>query len=108
MNHTPGKWRLDSYDRGHWIIEALDENGEGYRLAFIDKDKGETWEQEAEANARLIAAAPQLLEACAILVRAEFPEDDNFSEIFADDVVYDAWVKAKTAIAQAKGEADEK
>ena len=49
-------------------------------------------------------AAPQLLEACEILVAAELPENDDYDDIFAEDKIFDAWEKAKSAIAAAKGD----
>lgn len=68
MSHTPGPWR---FEPGKWntpeheqgghsrgSIVNIDENGDvGYYIARIDNADGE------EYNARLIAAAPDLLEA---------------------------------------------
>lgn len=55
---TPGPW-LATYDSGpsNWIIDVIDD--EEQLVAHVIPDD----EIESEANARLIAAAPELLEA---------------------------------------------
>ena len=53
--HTPGKWFFDAQEN---VIERG--NGEGYvRICDVTKHRP----AETKANARLIAAAPELLEA---------------------------------------------
>ena len=75
--HTPGPWRITrspkpqaSTDRRDWpqLIHYNDGKYEGV-LAIVQTDR-------AEANARLIAAAPDLLEAAANAVNA-FDSDDG-------------------------------
>jgi hypothetical protein len=64
-SHTPGPWKtiLGQID---WQIVAEDiENT--YLVATVSEDIGSyrsTTDNEGEANARLVAAAPDLLEAC--------------------------------------------
>jgi len=71
--HTPGPWRLEKQAAGlDWTSiggpvatvggEALCESVE-FIVGEVS-DFGPHGEQETEANARLIAAAPDLLEAC--------------------------------------------
>ena len=64
VKHTPGPWAVDS-DGAGWYIEATPERG--HSLAFIAspefQEEPDTSASEAEANASLIAAAPDLLEA---------------------------------------------
>ena len=55
--HTPGPWQVSNDNVVH--------NGEA-RVAKVLKPRG--WESDDEANARLIAAAPELLEALRLLV----------------------------------------
>ena len=59
--HTPGPWVIydDGPDGSDVILAHIDE--ENYDIAYIAAD--ERPEDEKKANARLIAAAPDLLEA---------------------------------------------
>lgn len=79
--HTPGPWMVRSYDSSS--VGTKD-----YMTAII---YGENREEET-ANANLIAAAPDLLEALETL-----ENDDNSIPSFAWDMV-------QSAIAKAKGE----
>jgi len=63
MKHTPGPWHI-------WENDPKISNSKDYHARISGKDGfclaiayGQTYE-EAEANALLIAAAPDLLEAC--------------------------------------------
>lgn len=61
MTHTPGPWEVNGY-----AIEAVDETDPTWSIFIasvedIDDEYGNT-----DANARLIAAAPELLEACEV------------------------------------------
>ena len=106
--HTPGPWEVQNSDQ--WRAESRDTGfatfchvgppkGLAVALAVSDED-GEG--HEVEANARLIAAAPDLLDAIEALlgwVKAwdcDFVMDDEWP---ADDE------KIKAAIAKARGEA---
>lgn len=54
--HTPGPWALEEHDDGSFsVVPAV-----GFGIARVDYMAG----QPASANGRLIAAAPELLEAC--------------------------------------------
>ena len=63
--HTPGPWEIEPKERRDHPLFVAD--GEGNRIARCDglniSDFGPTPEQ-AKANARLIAAAPRLLDVC--------------------------------------------
>jgi len=65
--HTPGPWKASEGDtnipdcEGAW--GDVKEDGDHYAIATIWADTDEL-EVEAKANARLIAAAPDLLAAC--------------------------------------------
>jgi hypothetical protein len=60
---TPGPWKADNGDGEYWGV--FDENGAG--LAYLTEDcrssQGLQSPDEDRANARLIAAAPELLAA---------------------------------------------
>ena len=56
MSHTPGPWEYD----GLFTIFITDSAGNEWHIASIKHHQDEV----SKANARLIAAAPELLEAC--------------------------------------------
>ena len=55
MTHTKGPWKANKEEEGQWDIDAWFD--ESVTVAVVLN------EPEAQANARLIAAAPELLEA---------------------------------------------
>ncbi len=62
MSHTPGPWRSVYDGSSDWSI-GEDEDPQANRIAGVRRRGGlDTW-QEAADNARLIAAAPELLDA---------------------------------------------
>ncbi len=108
MEHTPGPWEVD----GPWQVETDasrlfgEERRTDWRVHGVIGKPGRTiaevggWKDRpnAEADARLIAAAPELLEACRELFEGCSP----------DGVVYEASMeKAEAAIAKATGNDDE-
>lgn len=90
--HTPGPWSI-AMDDGAYpkaIIEALDGDGYESTIAVVYK-----FDDNLESNAHLIAASPELLEACEALL-------DHASAQFSPDAT-EAINKALAAIAKAKG-----
>ena len=95
-NHTPGPWRIDKNDnpRNPGYHCRGDCNGQAFEVVFSTPDI-------RQADARLVAAAPELLSA---LKDAEFllrksgqiagPMQDSYNRSAAD---------ARTAIAHAEG-----
>lgn len=70
--HTPGPWRIEEH-----YGKAKDEPPEKLRLCFLSINAGSeivasTWANPHLANARLIAAAPELLYWLKKLAREEF------------------------------------
>lgn len=63
MKHTKGPWRALIDNKRHELPMCMVATGAG--KAIDATDSGDTWE-ESGANAKLIAAAPDLLEACVI------------------------------------------
>ena len=94
-NHTPGPWEIEEhYHFGYrWI------SGPGHsQLAQVvwcmeDEDRS----PECEANAHLIAAAPELLDALCYLLEASSGQGPHEQWLAAMD-------QARAAIAKAKGE----
>lgn len=67
MTHTSGPWHIVRYGDGDSLVICLDEAG-NQRVAFMatpgcrdQQERRKVWKQ-IKANARLIAAAPELLE----------------------------------------------
>lgn len=90
--HTPGPWHLNTSIRSNLYVETYNE-----RMPFICDMQlsvaAEDDKDEIEANARLIAAAPELL-ALAQLVAAGNTEFADLERV------------ARAAIAKAEGKAD--
>jgi hypothetical protein len=72
---TPVPWTIEKYNsHAHtdrdWTIEHYAEGGWGDVTVCIMRDC-----RDMEANARLIAAAPELLAACQSLILVDMPDD---------------------------------
>lgn len=74
MRHTPAPWRL-FHDEGSQRYEIDDGRAGSKPIASVDYGLCEPFDSEQGANARLIAAAPELLQALK-LCRAHLPEPD--------------------------------
>lgn len=92
---TPGPWK--------WHVDGRDNMGSGVLNAYIDGKNSRlayVWDVDkpvGKANARLIAAAPDLLEACeALLVEAQLQDP------FEDEDGAAVLETARAAIAKAK------
>lgn len=61
--HTPGPWK--ARDDGVVVIQRANQHGYQQPIKLISPWRESAWDgdEEAEANANLIAAAPELLEA---------------------------------------------
>jgi hypothetical protein len=102
--HTPGPWKPRSYPNAQgdiWIDceaysnEKLGTGPLGGTLATAHRNG--TGNGSADANARLIAAAPDLLEALVEMMREYEPLNEDHAERS------DAVILARAAIAKAKG-----
>lgn len=93
MAHTPGPWWVDGPGEG---IEVHDTFG---RTASVWGEGGK--ESEAWANARLIAAAPELLAALKFIVN-DCPEPGEAAQLTAH-----GYNLACSAIAKAEGRTDD-
>lgn len=97
--HTPGPWRLSGHSEDS--PEKLSvEDGNGYFIAEVDFGLAQ------KANARLIAAAPELLEALKELVKANEDHNESVSKVIGELPGWkDSYLdKARSAIAKALGE----
>lgn len=106
MPHTAGPWRVEDGTTLVWGKCDPDDNttyGMGYPVAVASIKLGhgspfcrEYREDEAVANAHLIAAAPTLLEACQSVWLMLADTGDNELRLIADE--------CRAAIAKAMGE----
>ena len=94
MHHTPGPWQVNSNDPLH-VCDADGESRGCSPIAFVQVGNDGRW--TAKANARLIAAAPDLLEALNEAFRAFAHDEDG--PVWADSTI----AKARAAIRAATG-----
>lgn len=92
--HTPGPWYVSEERglQGEVCYHAIKDSGESYVAS--------TWAGANAANASLIAAAPDLLEA----LEALMPQEIGYGNSMCVDSYLNAVVVARAAIAKAKGE----
>ena len=84
MKHTPGPWVIMPTNDGYAIKEKeLLERGFADRIAELNQYPAE----QQEANARLIAASPELLEALKIVVKWHRENDSGEGELFGRDYI---------------------
>ena len=103
MTYTPGPWEKCGGATPHYCAINSQKGYIIFGLAdhLVDKEKGkpikapDMWEQQA--NARLIAAAPELLEALEDVI-------GRFTEAFPASETYEPIIAARAAIKKAKGE----
>lgn len=96
---TPGAW-FATYDHGssNWIIDVIDDKEQLVAFAIPDS------KIESEANARLIAAAPEMLEALQKLVFLHSCEQEGIDSAMPTRGQWmDAISKAEKAINKALG-----
>lgn len=100
--HTPGPWIIEEVDDGQAVISAESKKWIDFARVWVVTD-GST-DKEGEANARLIAAAPELLEACLAMIEWDDREKDH-AVSFENriELCTQAFTKARAAIAKATG-----
>ena len=87
--HTPGPWIATASDNGEWGVDAAS----GWGIATVAGSAGYgPGNDESDANARLIAAAPDLLAACKALYAQHKPGKGQCCE--AADMAFAALAKA--------------
>ena len=94
--HTPGPWITDDKQSGDVFRYVMPENGSVLPICRLDVDRF-----EAEANARLIAAAPELLEALEAML--SHTADLDPMQGFRPEEDFSAVKQARAAIAKATG-----
>ena len=100
MSHTPGPWHYAEPNKSHQRPMVW-RDSDGYLIADCSGATVVGYD-EAKANARLIAAAPDLLAACRALCAA-YDNGEAIGGEMAWEQVDDSWALAKDAIAKAEG-----
>jgi hypothetical protein len=101
--HTPGPWWIESRAR-----TAINKGPKHIAMVnFYNGGNEETdvREEEHEANVHLIAAAPDLLEACQALIKKIYNLADKYNDRSCDYDVCEEIRQARTAIAKTEGKA---
>lgn len=75
MKHTPGKWNLWTFVSGDWQVFSDDGGVIAARSSSYGRDG-----DEMHANGRLVAAAPDLLEACKAALAWRALDGDGISD----------------------------
>jgi hypothetical protein len=104
---TPGPWKVRTFGPRSPGIDIADSDGRF--LAAVKHSDGHTRPErgEALANAALIAAAPDLLEAAELFLahhRIRKAERGESSSVLVTDTLTDRLAALRAAIAKAKGE----
>lgn len=104
MKHTPGPWRAVQRSFGYPDVEG----GPERHLWDIEAEAGEpvamgTLARENEANARLVAAAPDLLEAAVECLRLMREHDNPYRQTAAADDLEYAIERAQGQTAKSAG-----
>lgn len=81
--HTPGPWDIGPDGFGNWTVYRVEN---GHEIASIYPDGyqlfgGDGWEEQMDADARLIAAAPMMYE---LLLAVAANPTTNYSSKIAD------------------------
>jgi hypothetical protein len=104
--HTPGPWAAARINASS--VNVIPDRIHGFKAQVVAGDRGDMvahafgrTADEADANARLIAAAPELLEALQYVV-CQLADGDE-PELDGDGDEIDPFERARTAIAKATG-----
>jgi hypothetical protein len=100
MPHTKGPWTIKIYVcERHWVSTEGNPRFEKRYIYEVAMETGGCIQFKTEADARLVAAAPDLLEACKLGL-----DYLKRSDSYRDGETYPALLKA---IAKAEGQSDE-
>jgi hypothetical protein len=99
--HTPGPWHVRVFDGSQWSIDAEGDLtlAQACQIRPLPLDRKQ---EERTANARLIASAPELLEACKMIVEYDEDVEESGGEFLR--LYIKALNAARAAIAKATGE----
>jgi hypothetical protein len=95
--HTPGPWKAEGWN------EIVVNSAQGYTLALAPSGSKSSSLEEIRANARLIAAAPDLSDALRVIVRQAELTRLAFPNAAGRDDWKQVILIARAAIAKAEG-----
>lgn len=97
-NHTPGKWEAvpSELDPKKHNFAIVGDHGTRLIADVYKKFKGE--QTEAQANAFVLAAAPELLEVAIELDQFKKNFEEGNPELNTEDKMNELWAKARTAV----------
>jgi len=101
MRHTPGPWAI----RGQRIESEQHNVGDIAHIYCKDVSRSVRWDEDstAQANAQLIAAAPELLEACKALCEEWENSFEGQDTGFDDTALHEIVIMARHALLKAEG-----
>jgi hypothetical protein len=107
ITHTPGPWHVDPHavgdiECGHGTIAIAINRATGFRVPAGNEAVADITKDEAHANARLMAAAPDMLKALEAIAAVLNLDDEN-SHVCDDreGAISRAYGTARAAIAKA-------
>ena len=107
-NHTPGPWDIGPDGFGNWTVYRVEN---GHEIASIYPDGyqlfcGDGWEEQMDADAHLIAAAPEMKR---LLYKAheKLAELNNNYELDCDDSPVNLCYEIRTLLRRIEGQEDE-
>lgn len=89
QTHTLGPWKIETKGSKHFI-----DGGDGFTVTYLDRMTDIRGRDECELNARLIAAAPDLLAALKELLSDKY---------LANPINDDRMSRTRAALAKAQG-----
>lgn len=89
LTHTPGPWGVETKGSKHFV-----DGSDGLTVCVVDRQGVRCNRAENEANAVLIAAAPELLAACKTLLADPY---------LSDSINSDRMAACRIAVAKAEG-----
>ena len=104
QKHTPGPWNVTNTAPSNALDIAIIFDAQSQVVCSVPKGSSNVPMLERRANARLIAAAPELLEACLAMIEWDAREEDHAVDFYARMALCGAaFDKARAAIAAATG-----
>jgi regulator of protease activity HflC (stomatin/prohibitin superfamily) len=103
QKHTDGPWGIfNRYNDEMERVNAIYSNNDGTKVASVEIWRGLMPEAESEANARLIAAAPELLAALKGLMQRAVEDAEKYAQN-GNEPIWAYISDASDAIAKAEG-----